>query len=119
MTIILQSEIICTRLRHLRDRAGLSQSGLAALVAKEVNKPDYHQTAISGIERGTRYPSVQVLAALAKILGTNTDFLLGLTDDDKPASDLEDQVVILMSVSCCKRRLNYWRACRWRNSVIW
>lgn len=85
------------RLRHLRDRAGLSQGGLAVLVAKEVKEPDYHQTAISGIERGTRYPSVQVLAALAKILGTNADYLLGLTDDDKPASDLDDQVIIGVS----------------------
>jgi transcriptional regulator with XRE-family HTH domain len=94
LTMTLSIEIMGERVRKLRDKANLSQGGLAALVAKEVNEAEYHQTAISSIERGTRYPSVQVLAALANVLGTNTDYLLGLTDDDKPASDLEDQVVI-------------------------
>lgn len=87
-------DTIGERVKQLRDRAGLSQGGLAQLVAREANETDYHQTAISAIERGTKRPSVQVLAALAKILNTNTDYLLGLTDDEKPASDLEDQVVV-------------------------
>lgn len=82
------------RVRELRDRAEWNQGGLAALVAKEIGETECHQTTISAIERGTRYPSVQMLAALAIVLRTNTDYLLGLTDDAKPASDLEDQVVV-------------------------
>ena len=65
LNMTLSIEIMGERVRKLRDKANLSQGGLAALVAKEVNEAEYHQTAISSIERGTRYPSVQVLAALA------------------------------------------------------
>jgi transcriptional regulator with XRE-family HTH domain len=64
-----------------------SQEELAALLS-------VHQTHVSAMKRGARFPSVPVLASLANILETNTDYLLGLTDDDKPSSDLDDQVLV-------------------------
>jgi hypothetical protein len=32
--------------------------------------------------------------ALAKVLETSTDYLLGLTDDPNPVGDMDDQVVV-------------------------
>lgn len=55
---------------------------------------DVHQTHVSKLASGAKLPSLQVLAKLVEILETNADYILGLTDDDKPASDLDDQVVI-------------------------
>lgn len=89
-------ESLGDRVKLRRGKLSLSQKGLAALISKSEFgvASDYHQTGISAIENGSQLPSVQVLAALAHVLETNTDYLLGLTDDDKPASDLDDQVVI-------------------------
>lgn len=89
-------ESLGERVKLRRGKLSLSQKGLAALISKSEFgvASDYHQTGISAIENGSQLPSVQVLAALAHILETNTDYLLGLTDDDKPVSDLEDQVVV-------------------------
>lgn len=64
-----------------------SQEELAALL-------NVHQTHVSAMKRGAKFPSVPVLVDLARVLETNADYLLGLTDDDKPPSDLEDQVLV-------------------------
>lgn len=82
------------RLADKRKEANLSQEGLAALVRKQLNDPTFHQTNISGYERGTKTPSLPVFRALAQILGTNMEWLAGETNDDKPSSDLEDQVIV-------------------------
>lgn len=82
------------RLAEKRKAANLSQEGLAALVRKRLGDPTFHQTNISGYERGIKTPSLPVFRALAKVLETNMEWLAGETDDDKPASDLEDQVVV-------------------------
>lgn len=92
-------ELMGDRLRLLRSRLGISQAELADLVNKSRYKPGIKQSRISDLERlkGKELPSVPVLAALAITLETSTDYLLGLTDDDKPASDLEDQVLVTVS----------------------
>ena len=54
------------------------------------------QSHISAIERGERQPSADLLAAFVEALETNFDYLFGLTDDPRPPSDLEDQVVLGM-----------------------
>jgi len=89
-SITLQPE----RLVDKRKAANLSQEGLAALVRKRLGDPTFHQTNISGYERGTKTPSLPVFRALAQVLETNMEWLAGETDDDKPSSDLEDQVVV-------------------------
>lgn len=53
-----------------------------------------YQTHISNMLSGKKLPSAAVLSKLADALETNTDFILGRTTDDKPASDLEDQIVL-------------------------
>jgi hypothetical protein len=37
---------------------------------------------------------VETLALLARALETNADYLLGLTDDERPHGQLDDQVVV-------------------------
>lgn len=86
--------IVPERLIQKRDELGLSQQGLAVLVAKHTGRRTFEQSNISGYERGTKTPSLPIFRALAKILDTNMEWLAGETDDDKPSSDLEDQVII-------------------------
>lgn len=97
-------EVMGDRLRELRKRRELSQTELADLVNKTRFQPDIKQSRISDLERlkGVELPSVPVLAALAEALDTSTDYLLGLTDDEAPHGDMEDQVVL--TVESEKRR---------------
>lgn len=81
------------RFRDKRERLFRSQYKFADAI-KEREGIEVGQSHISAIERGERQPSLDLLPALARVLETNTDFLLGLTDDDAPHSDLDDQVVI-------------------------
>lgn len=85
------------RVRQLRESVLMNQSGLATAIAKEVGKDDFTQGSVSAIERGDRLPSVPVLAALAKVLETSTDYLLGLTDDPTSVGDMDEQVVVSVS----------------------
>lgn len=79
--------VIGTRIKKLRDNAGLSQEMLATLT-------NVSQSFISAVERGQKLPSHMALIALARELNTNVDFLLGLTDDDRPLGNQDDQVVL-------------------------
>lgn len=83
------------RLKILRERQGLTQVKLAEALAGSPFGVRVKQSTLSGYESsgGNELPSVPVLAALAYVLETNADYLLGLTDDDRPASDLDDQVI--------------------------
>lgn len=87
------------RVRVLRERGGLSQQKLAEQVALIDSDAAVLQSQISNIEKNMSLPSTALLRALAIVLETNTDYLLGLTDDDRPPSDLEDQVVVTVEDS--------------------
>lgn len=52
----------------LRRRRGLSQEALAGLA-------DIHQTYLSGVERGRRNPTVEVLARIARALAADLEDL--------------------------------------------
>ena len=83
--------------RKRKEGLQISQEELIARMNQTVYRPDVaRQSHISNIENsdGDKLPSIRVLAALAVALETNCDYLLGLSDDDKPASDLEDQIVV-------------------------
>lgn len=75
------------RLKKRRTEEEYSQAGLA-------EKVGVGQSQIGNFESGKSLPSFDVLVKLVKTLDTNADYLLGLTNDDKPASDLEDQIVV-------------------------
>ncbi|MBT1073967.1 helix-turn-helix domain-containing protein [Geobacter grbiciae] len=61
------------RIRACREALGINQRDLAA--ALDVKPPT-----ITMYESGTRSPSNAVLVAMAKRLGTTTDYLLGASD---------------------------------------
>lgn len=58
------------RLRHARDKKGLSQSELA-------EKAGLQPSAVSHFETGRRSPSFDNLKALSEALQVSTDYLLG------------------------------------------
>lgn len=81
------------RVKRLRLDLNMGQNELvAALVTEGVNIGQSH---LSLIERGDRNAGVEVLAALATVLQTSSDYLLGLTDDPTPYSDMENQVILV------------------------
>lgn len=82
------NKIVGKKLRHLVDtRWEKSQEELAARL-------DVHQTHVSAMLRGVKMPSLALARKIAVVLDSNVDFIIGLTDDDKPFGDLEDQVVV-------------------------
>jgi transcriptional regulator with XRE-family HTH domain len=92
-------EIFSDRLRKLREGLGLGQLELAKRVKEYLgDSGQAYQSQIGNMENSNSpaMPSVQVLRALALILETNTDYLLGLTDDDRPVGNLDDQVVAVV-----------------------
>lgn len=92
-------EVFGGRVKLLRDRREMTQTQLAEAMASSPFRVQVKQSTLSGYENsgGDEMPSVPVLAALAYVLETNADYLLGLTDDDRPASDLDDQVVVAVT----------------------
>ena len=62
-----------TRIRVLRERAGLSQEALAA-------KAGIHRTYMGGVERGERNPCLKNILRLADALGVSAAELFGGDD---------------------------------------
>lgn len=81
------------RVRKLRKERWRSQEKFVKYIQQEFDEA-IHQTTLSGIERGEKYPSLDNLALLAVALDTNSDYLLGMTTDDRPVSQLDDQVIV-------------------------
>jgi transcriptional regulator with XRE-family HTH domain len=67
---------------------------------RTISQPYY-----SELENGVKMPSARILPALALAFETNVSYLLGMTDDPNPASDLEDQVTIGVSDDQERHRL--------------
>ena len=65
------------RLREKRSSAHLSQEVLAGPVGNRLGE-QFHQTNISGYERGEKLPSIQVFRLLVELLSTNADYMLGM-----------------------------------------
>lgn len=72
-----QKKILGSRLATMRHASGLSQRALASRVS--IKGPS-----LAAFETGDAWPSVQTLAALARVLGTSMDYLCGLTDVPHP-----------------------------------
>ena len=71
------------RVRQRRTEMHLSQADLGERIGTDQNR-------ISRYERGESDATGETLAALAKILETSVDWLLGLTDDPTPAIERND-----------------------------
>lgn len=73
--------LICERLVQARELVGYNRKDFAALL-----KMPYRT--ITNYENGSREPGSDYLAKVADICGCTTDWLLGLSDDAKSASDV-------------------------------
>jgi len=62
------------RLQQRREELGLSKSELARQIGTR------HVTIVE-FEKGRKFPAVDTLVALARVLDVSTDWLLGLSDD--------------------------------------
>ena len=81
------------RIRRLREDAGMTQSDLADEIAKVHS--GVNQSHVSQVERGAAGFRPETLATVAKALETSIDYLLSLTDDPTPYSDLREQVILV------------------------
>jgi len=79
------------RIRILRQDLGFKQAGLVNELEKQ--GIDVGRSYISELERTDKVPSGTVLAGLAKVLGTTTDYLLMLTDEPGLPDEQEEQKV--------------------------
>lgn len=80
------------RLKILRTDMGLRQEDLRAEM-KRVAGVDIGATYISELERTDKMPSLQVAAAIARVLGTTTDYLALLSDDPEPSHDPPERYI--------------------------
>lgn len=64
------------RLKKMREKNGFNQKYIA-------NYMQVTQVSVSNWERGTKQPDYQALIDLANLFGTTTDYLLGLTEEEK------------------------------------
>ena len=65
------------RLKELRNKRGVNMAFVADRVG--VARSTY-----AGYETQERFPPIEVLAGIAEVLGTSTDYLIGLTDNLEP-----------------------------------
>lgn len=65
------------KLKKIRLEKGLTQLQVQM-------KTGIDQSYYSKIERGLRYPTVEQLIILSELFGTSVDYLLDLTDVEKP-----------------------------------
>ena len=81
------------RVRELRTALSLSQYD----VSDELRRmgAEVKQSWLSQVERGGAGLRPEALTALAFLLGTSTDYLLGVTDDPSPREDLGAQVMLI------------------------
>ncbi|WP_306010504.1 helix-turn-helix domain-containing protein [Bacillus sp. MMSF_3328] len=65
------------RLKELRNKRGVNMAYVADRVG--VARSTY-----AGYETQERFPPIEVLAGIAEVLGTSTDYLIGLTVNPEP-----------------------------------
>lgn len=70
----MSMEYFGDRLKALRKGSGITQAQLA-------QKLQLAGGTISAYEQGLKYPSIEVLINICEILGTSSDYLLGLSDN--------------------------------------
>jgi transcriptional regulator with XRE-family HTH domain len=84
---------IGNRIRSLREGMGFTQADLSRQLEMRFGV-SVRQNHISNIESGDgkRLPSIPVLIGIAEALETSTDYLLGLTDNQLSAADIDREL---------------------------
>lgn len=93
------------RLRSLREDLGLSQTEVARAASRL--HPGVNQGHISKVELNQKAFSVEALGAIASVLQTSADYLLGLTDDPTRREDMDQQVILTERDPVRRERLQY------------
>jgi transcriptional regulator with XRE-family HTH domain len=75
-------ETLGLRIRLARTRTRMSQAELADRIGISRN-------AMNRIESGLTDPRASRITAIARALGTTTDYLLGMTDESEPRTECE------------------------------
>lgn len=81
------------RIKRLRMDMGMTQADMVEKLQKLVGA--VNQSHLSQVERGERGLAPETLAAVAVVLETSTDYLVGLTDDPTPQGNMEEQVILV------------------------
>lgn len=87
------------RIRHLREREGISQAALARAIGAT-------RAAVNAWEMGLSNPNMQSLIELAKYLHVSVDHLLGLDDAETvslAALDPEQKELVLRLIRCFEK----------------
>lgn len=84
--------ITINKIKIARLNAGLSQKEIA--ISLKVSSPT-----VSDWENGKKFPSGKNLVNLAQMLGTTTDYLLGNTESESPASKKGVKIPVLGKVA--------------------
>lgn len=89
------------RLKRIREKRGFTQEDVATAAKVSGGKQ-----MISNWENGASTPRAEYVAALASAMLTNTDYLLGLTEDDRPlpARLTDEQLEVIELWDELKRR---------------
>lgn len=81
------------RVRILREDMGLTQEDVINRLAAQGIK--MRQSYLSEIERTDKTPTGDMVAGLAKVFNTTTDYLLLLNDDPSPPTPVQQQMLDL------------------------
>lgn len=78
------NNIFSIRLKEIRKKRKITQEQLAKLTEEKLQKgTKYRQTSISRYENNLIKPGLDEIIALSKALNVTSDYLLGLTNEDK------------------------------------
>ena len=102
-------DIFSERVKRLRERANLKQATLAPLV--KTNRSSY-----SVYENGTT-PPVSVIIACAKYFNVSTDYLLGLSNDERPVTDSFTESVDRLAMAAVRHDADPLSSIDFRNLV--
>lgn len=78
------TESFSKRLMNLRKERGLSQTELGTMI-------DRTKYTISAYERGIAQPTFEVLVELSQVLDVDINYLLGNTDERRPAPHMTEE----------------------------
>lgn len=88
---MFNDQILGKRLAKLHEGTNDSQEDTVKSIAQRTGV-SIHQTTFSSYLRGTKSPTLPVLSALADYYGVSVDYLLGRTDDERPAATISKRL---------------------------
>lgn len=87
------NKLLPTRIRAIMDKRKIKQKDLA-------DKTGIARQSIGYYADGSNIPNAEVLAKIAKALDVSSDYLLGLSDDEKPKANTTSLVTCADAIRC-------------------